>query len=592
MQVTTRYFYPLIIMTLLVAFALRIYALEADAPYDVSPSQELVLDGPATILGARNMALFGEWEPVESPLKPERYWPGMSRLGLGFFTLIGVGFWQANFISVVTGMLSIAFAAGFAREHFGKPAALFTTFFIALNFIYIVYNRDPMAYTTATAGMMMALYLWGRGLKRPFWLFLSGVATAFFALFFKLPAIAMLPAAFIGFIPLIRGPSIQTIPWTPRLRGPVLFTVGFGLGIAGWLLLIYLPDIQTVSDAYYARTFSPAYGFEENIRFALVSLLQFGVGFGFMVRMLPLFLLAFSYLLFRLFKLVTRHGPPWTPAEAVAFGLLGSVTVMLLASAIRPLRFQIVLIPPMAVIAGLACQHVLQRKVMSVPGRLGRLTLILLNFSLAYLLYQFLAALLLIWRMNRNQAGPISENVNISIATSFLLLAIAFLLSIVLTLLYLRFTMEADTLQVKLPNYSRRASILFGILCLTLVSALIQYGSLATRPTYTIVNTSREVGEIYPTDSTILGGSYSPVLVLENELPAVWFYGNSPADTVLASPFTHMALEVESPLETEVTNYARLVENIPPLTETAILSGVYDLRGYVVHIYQRTEEKN
>ncbi|MBK7178838.1 MAG: glycosyltransferase family 39 protein [Chloroflexi bacterium] len=162
-----------ILLILILAFALRLHNLTADAPLGISPTLELSLDGPATIMAGRDMALFGQWQAVPGPHQLEIMYPFMNWLAFVIFRLVGSGYWSANFISVVSGVLSVALVAGFARQHFGRRAALIAAFFLAINYIFIIYNRDPMAYTTVACSMAFVLYAWGRGLRQPVWFFNS-----------------------------------------------------------------------------------------------------------------------------------------------------------------------------------------------------------------------------------------------------------------------------------------------------------------------------------------------------------------------------------------------------------------------------------
>lgn len=156
---------------LLLATALRVYALTADAPSHLSFSQGVQTDGPMTIGAARDKALFGSWYPFGGPARQFHVFPASSLLAYGFFYILGAGYWQANFSVVVTGLLSIALIAGFARAQFGRRVALLSAFFMAINFPYLMYNRIPVVYGVLACGMAFALYSWGRGLRQPAWFF-------------------------------------------------------------------------------------------------------------------------------------------------------------------------------------------------------------------------------------------------------------------------------------------------------------------------------------------------------------------------------------------------------------------------------------
>ena len=575
-----------LLLILLLAFGLRVYELEADAPTDVSPTQELVVDGPATITGGRNRALFGVWEPAPSPLKAHKYYPFMNWLAYAFFSMLGVGLWQANFISVVTGILTVALVAAFAREHFGRRASLLGALFVAVNYVFITYNRDPMAYTTVSFAMVLSLYLWGRGKAHPGWYAAAGAVSVFGALFIKLPVIAFVPAGLLGLFVLIWRRRERRLQ--PRsFRSLLLFGAVGGLVLGLWYFFYYRPQAAVVSQGYYARTFNLAYGLEENLRFAVQSVLQLGVDFGFVMRMLPLFALAYGYAFYRAMQYFSRQRPQLPAAEIVALAFLASTTVMLWFTAIRPLRFQILLIPLLAVVAGRALDVWLRSERLSLPTSFGRLYPLLVYGGSVYFFYQVLAALLMLYRVARADAGPLSGEVALSVLMQYIVLVVALGLGMVSTLLFLWWATREPERPLLLPARSWRWGIAIAILLLAAGGQLLQYGIWARAPQYSVVDASRRLGEVLDPATTTLGGSYAPTLAMENELPVVWFYGDTDGTTLVSTPFTHVAVETVSPVAEAYTNDARLRDNVPELMRKMKVVHTYRVRDYLVTIYER-----
>jgi hypothetical protein len=573
-----------IALILLLASSLRLYYLEADAPIELSPTQELNLDGPVTIAAGRDRAVFGDWDPYPGPLQPYRYYPAMNWFAYVFFAVLGTGFWQANLLSVVSGLLSIVFVTGFANDQFGRRVSLMSGLFMASNYVYVFYNRDPMAYTTVACGLSLTLYLWGKGLRRPIWFFFSGLVMVFNALFIKLPGVAIFPAALLGFFTL----------WWPQRRTrkiavyspALLFAAGSLVMATAWFLLAYLPHSRVVSQAYYVRTFSQSQTLIDNIRFAIQSLLLFGVDFGFNLRMLPLFALSYGYMFYRAGQLISRERPNLPVAELVSLCFLASTITMLLFSGIRPLRFQILLVPPMSIVAALALDAWLRRKRIPLPGAFGRLFPVYIQVGLAYFFYQLLMAFITLQGIVRFQTGPVDERVAPSVTTLYTMLAVGLIVAIVGTFAYLWRVVHIGRHYVPLPSARTRRGITLLILSLMVAGDLYQYWTWARTAEASIVVASRQLAEDFDAETTVLAGSYAYTLALENDFPAVWFYGHSSGEAILSTFFTHVAMETASPLSSEDTNDQRIRENLPDFMEQARAVKKYNLRGYEVTVYE------
>jgi len=150
----------------------------------------------------------------------------------------------------------------------------------------------------------------------------------------------------------------------------------------------------------------------------------------------------------------------------------------------------------------------------------------------------------------------------------------------------LRVALRRDAVRIPLPAISRRPALAGLILGMSLFSAVIQYGLWAIRPAYTVVNASRQVGADLPAEGVILGGVYAPALSLENELPAVSFFSQAPPAAIRAGEFTHLAIDVASPIRSEPPSIEWLAENFPAVRENTIVAGPYEMREFVVHVFQ------
>jgi 4-amino-4-deoxy-L-arabinose transferase-like glycosyltransferase len=574
---------------LLVAAGLRVYALTADLPLHISLSQGATTDGPTTVLAGRNMVLFGAWNPFGEEKNFFYIFPAMSWISYATFRLLGVGLWQANLISVVAGLLAIVFMAAFAREQFGWRASLFTALFMTTNYLYLMYNRTSMVYTPLTCGLAMALYFWQRGLSRTGWFFLSGLVAGFSMLFIKIPGVALLPALLIGLFILARRRhrAGQTNVYKPGLF------FGSGLLVSGclWLLLIYVPESRLLNTHFTkdVHTFSAAAGLEENIRFALQSVLQFGIRSGFFLQMLPLFIVAYLYLFFRTMQALTSNRHQLPLAEIVALLYLLGVVTTFLASANRPTRYLIVLVPPMSLVAGLALENWLKAAHHRWPVAFSRWLPPLMMLSLTYFYYQLLAAFVKGSSLLRYRTGVADFRVISDGSQLFGLLGVGLVLGLATTLVFLWQSSHRRGLRVQLPPRELRLGLAILIVTSGMLIDAGQYVAWAHSPQFSILEASRQLEDDLG-KGTILGGPYAYVLAIENRLPAILFYTNTPDEVVAAMPFTHLLVESDSLLENGPFNDQTFREDLPDLMQHTKLVRTYVLRGYTVKVYAVVRE--
>jgi len=94
LNISRRAYLWAMVAILLLAAAMRLYLLTADAPIDLTRSPELNTDGPNTIGAGRDWILF-------SSQPPPYVQPALSWLAYFCFSLLGIGYCQANLIAVV-----------------------------------------------------------------------------------------------------------------------------------------------------------------------------------------------------------------------------------------------------------------------------------------------------------------------------------------------------------------------------------------------------------------------------------------------------------------------------------------------------------
>lgn len=573
---------------LFLAAALRLYALTADAPIYLSNSQGINTDGPITISAARDKALFDSWEPHTYQIKQFYLYPALSWLTYFFFSLLGIGYWQANFAIVVSGLLSIVFTAAFAQEQFGRRVAWLSTLFMAINFPYLMYNRIPMVYTPLSCGLALALFCWGRGLRRPTWFFWSGLVTAFTILYVKVIGVSFLPVAGGGFLILAWRRWKQE---QPGVYNPLMFFISGGaLVVVVWYFHIFIAESRLAVVHPYriiaTQTFNPTLELEENIRFAVRSILQFGIFSGFFVRLFPLFALAYGYLFYRSGQLLAKNRPVLRMGEVVILLLLISTVLMLLTSSYRPMRYMILLILPMSLAAAIALDAWLRLDRPTLPAQFGKLYPIFIQIGLSYLIYQFLATVFQLRNVLRLNTGLISPEATIGItAILYQLLAIALLVGSLGTLIFLWRVLHVRRYYISLPSLTIRSLVAIILLVTIIGGDLYQYWRWTRNLQYSIIEASHDIGQNLG-EGAILGGPYAYALTLENKIPAIGFYSGGYPGDIRNAPFTHLAVDADGVLNNGPYNDDRMYESYPELMARAKLYKTYSLRGYLIKIYE------
>lgn len=582
----TRYYGPILIAVFLLAFGLRLYALAADPPLHLSLSQGLNTDAWTTIQAARMKLNFGEWDLYPDPRVLDLYYfyLGMNWLAYLTFLLFGVGFWQANFMPVVMGLLSIAWIAGFARQQFGWRVSLLAALFLTTNFVYVMYNRIPITYPVATAGMTFSLFLWGLGLRRPLYFFFSGLAAALTVAFIKVVGLAFIPAGLAGTL---------ILAWRRRQAGqsdvyrPLLYFVIGPILVAGlyYLFVSNLPPrmVTQTTHSLQKQTFSPTYGLEENIRLVVQSLLQFGTRSGFVLRMLPLFVLAMGYTAWQLLT-IAKKLPTLPVGEIVALLYFGSVLGMLLvfAAAVRPTRYVVPLIPPICLVAALALDAWLRAERIQLPKRFGRLYPIYIQLILTYLIYQVLEALLKLISMIRLQTGLADWRVIHDVATLYTVFTVALVLALIVTFGFLWRVKVRRRAYIPIQNRNWVA-LLFVIAIVG--GDMIQYLAWARDPQFSLVESSRQIAQDLG-DNVTLGGPYAQVLTMENKQRSFYFKPGSYRDYVYSHQFDYLVTEADSLLKNGPFNDEQFYNTMPELMNRASLVREYYIRGYLIKVYQ------
>jgi hypothetical protein len=573
-------------LVLLLAFGLRSYALEADAPHHLSVSQGLTTDGANAVFGGRNKVLFGQWSPALSGYAAvDRSRSAMHWLSFVFFSLLGIGYWQGGFLAVLISVLTISFVTAFAKQHFGRNVALFATLFLTTNYALLVYNRLPVTYTLVCLIMAMILYCLGRSRDNVLFLAISVALAIFGIVYVKIATVGSLPMVIIGVSIVIHHRFLVG----KATKAGILLLFGL-LAIVAVLFMSIGPRGGYFLRLLQERYINIDFGLIEYFRFLVTSFLEFGIYSAFFIRMLPLFGLSFGYVLFRTAQFSSKKIPGVSFGETIALMYLLGVTVILLLSNQQPARQLILLIPPMSLISAMAVEKLLRIRRLKTSPNPGYFFPIVVLVGLTYLFYQVAAA---------GYRGTVALKMGKGVGEYSTITPMPTLHSIMFTTLILALFATFLTL-IHLSGSGQWLNSLLTrdrirILVLFLVAAqisgdLLQYSAWARAPEYSIVAASRQIKEDMG-EGVVLGGAYAAVLGMENDYPGILFFEDRLRNPefqqrVLKSGMTHIAMEAESVFGDIPINDQLMREHAPEFVSHLQLSQTYYVRGYYVKVYE------
>ena len=346
---------------------LRCFYLSSDPPSTLSWSQDLSTDPPHYTTYARNKVLWGSWDLYGNVRYVFFLKSATSLLSFFFYKFLGVGRWQANLVSVSLGVLTLIFLYMSLARLKNKLVGLLGTFFLAVNYIFLMYNRSPFMENAMIFFIVLGFYFWTCQNRKPLFWFLSGASLGISIFFGKMIALFLVPIFFgLVLLELWRDRSQKKLK---KNLFPSLSFLGGVLGVSlFWLFFSYLPATRQVA-GYMSEITTGLYGKPQGLSSVsgfLSSLFSFGgvtgvfyntpVGTDFFFRIPALFVLASFFMLFYFafnFKWndlsdSTKSLPKFE--FFFVFWLIFGV-LALMPWNYRPLRYQVSLIPPLCVLA-------------------------------------------------------------------------------------------------------------------------------------------------------------------------------------------------------------------------------------------------
>ncbi|HEV2472287.1 MAG TPA: glycosyltransferase family 39 protein, partial [Chthonomonadales bacterium] len=238
---------------------LRMVALGSDPYGRLSWSSALLTDEGFYIHNARNVVLFGH--PRTDGWNNFLFMPLLHLVQVAVFRLAGVGAVQARSISVTLGLFSLVIFYAALRRALGTKVAAIATMFLALDHVYLLYNRMALLDTPAAFLLICVFYAFGRalsdsrGTRETLWLVACGALLGC-ALLTRGLAIFMLPAPFFG-ISLYRQSGEG---WKRCFKQAVWIVFGLTVVAVGYLQSWYLPnraEIKHANHYYFYNQLAP-----------------------------------------------------------------------------------------------------------------------------------------------------------------------------------------------------------------------------------------------------------------------------------------------------------------------------------------------
>ncbi len=557
------------------AFLGGVLFLSADPPA-ISWSQDVATDPPQYTYFARNQVLWGDWDLFGHNRFPFFYKSFTTVSSFVVFSVFGPGRFQANLVAVILSLLTMVFLFLALRKVFSKRAAFLSLFFLGINFVFLMYGRNPFLEISASFLLVLGFYFMVSSFKRSELLIPSGICFAAGIFFGKTMAAFILPACAVVLL-LWTFERFSSSDRKINLKPVVFFGSGFLVVTLLWILFSYLPAKREVAGYLGEQAFG-LYGFPVALEsiWGFVSAL-FSFGRDLFYRMPVVFLLSSLGLLlfFRDGDSVRELARRRDDRSKVKFFLVLWFLVcffLLMVLNYRPLRYQFYLIPPMCALAGFWLDSLFSGFASrNRPPKI--LFWIVFIVAATFFVNNVMATY---HRLSQKQ---------IQLGSS---LAISVVLALLIGALY--FWRSAGSKKASKGEASlRSAKLKLGqrgliMLVLILISLVVnggQYVSWASSPTYSLNRSSIDLGKILSKEA-VLSGPYGPALVWDNRLKnVIHMFGVTKPDPELfhTYPITHLALERGG-------NRDRAFKDYPEVMNQARIVTTYWLRNIPVDIYR------
>jgi len=502
---------------LAVVVFLRLSYLSYDPPGDIFWSQDLWTDPPQYTSYARSAVLYGQWNPLNE-------------------NMYGSGFWQSNLVGVLFSLGAIFFFSLAVARLKNQTAGILCALFLGVNYIFLTYGRVPFLENAMNFWLALAVFFVARGLGKPRCAAAAGLAVGLAAFFGKMIALHALPALLIFalFANWRNSDKKQAEKW---YLPTIYLAAGFVVVAIFWYLYVY----ANIEGSYFAEKSTALYGSPEGLQSVsgfFNRLFSFGSDTRLFIRLPVIAVFGFVGLAMaflpaacpgRFAERLRRIRPGYLLA-----GLwFWAAYLALMPWNYRPLRYQTVLLLPLAGAAAMVLSDMLRR----VRGGASQ------PFAISQPWSVVLGTLFFTLPIYHLVTVPFAQPpIGTFDPTSALLAVVfssagAFIISVSWKKIVSAW--QRLILRARLPEI---------IIAVAVIAAIVIQGRMILRwwehRQQAMVTASRDLGQVLGPDAVVVG-SYATGLTLENQLKnVVYMFGVAKINHTLFHdyPITHLAV--------------------------------------------------
>ncbi|KPL02904.1 MAG: hypothetical protein AMJ90_04550 [candidate division Zixibacteria bacterium SM23_73_2] len=548
-------FYTLFLLVIILALFLRLNHLSSDPALNLSWSMGPFTDEGHVVSDARDKLFFGGWN------LDDFFRMGVSGLVtvLTFivFKLFGSGFAQARLVPILFSLLSILFVFIVLKKEHNSKFAFLGSFFLAFCYVYLMHNRLALEETTLIFFLVLSIFFWQKGEEKLLFYGCSGLSLGCATLFVKPLGLfsGLVLIIILDFFRRKSGSFFKNIKLV-KIKPLFYFVLGLFLVLIVWLVLIFAPYREVVIKILTGTSA----GRPENIFEYIKNFLNLGTNDRLFNRMPLIFFLSFCYFLYW-FKNLKQNLKNSSSIEFISVLWLFLGMLFLSITNYHPIRYQMILIPPLCLLAGLALGKLSGMEFFKTKGRLTLFTLIIwwvILFTFSYNLLRL-----------------------ISVYQAMVFKSII-LASLILLLLFLFYSLKPFRKGVKIGVRLRALSV-FLLLILFFLIQLNQYSSWASNTQNTLTHISRDLRSL-PSGS-VIAGPWAGTVCMENSHRAIIVQNWANTENLIERfGVTHLVVFLIGGRVSWEGEFFR--KNYPQATEGATLTNQYKLPKGMLLIYK------
>lgn len=346
-----------LLLLVVLAATVRLVDLGADPPLDVSWSQDLFTDPPQYTSYARNAMVFDSWNPLNDDRLVFFQKNITGLLAYLLFTITGPGVTPSHLLAVLINLAGVLFLSWGVGRAFGFLAGAASAIFLGVNYLFVSYGRLPFLEVASNATLAFAFLALIASARRWWWALIGGLVAGAGTFFGKVTALHAAPILLLSFA--LVGWQARNDSKLQRWGRPLGYAIGMGFAGILWYIFAYLPASSEVL-AYLKEQSVQLYGTPvglSSLKGFITQWFSFGLNTG-LLTWAPIMGVA-GLIAMALMSVRYMRGGSWggflsglPPGVLALVGWFWSAYVALMPFNYRPVRYQIVLLYPLAGAAG------------------------------------------------------------------------------------------------------------------------------------------------------------------------------------------------------------------------------------------------